>query len=290
LSLLSTGEIVSLSFPNGHPISPTNMLHVSLSFVHPFVTKAILTPVSRNNWLGLKEKRNQGQKFVMGGAEGKKALKRFEDRNIAITAHADGIVRLWDAGHDDEIENGEVIQVDLTRAIARNVNTQISQIALSGASGELSVGLRSGEVVIFRWGKNQHAGNEQAPGANAGPGKFTNISHRTDPNLREGMLPMSLLESQNGPVTALSHSDVGFICAGFEEGQVVFIDLRGPAIIHSANIRELHKASNKRGSLRRSRTGDSAPIEWPTNIEFGVLTLDGEGELHLLCIYRRLRR
>lgn len=278
IALLATGEIVTLSFPNGHPISPTNMLHISLSFVHPFVSKAILTPVSRNNWLGLKEKRSQGPRFIMGGAEGKKAMKRFEDRNIAVTAHADGVVRLWDAGHDDEIENGEALQVDLTRAIARNANTQVSCMSFSGASGELSVGLRSGEIIIFRWGKNQNAGTEQAPGANAGPGRITNISHRTDPNLRDGLLPLSLLETQNGPVTALKHSDVGFICAGFEEGRLLFIDLRGPAIIHDADIRDFLKANNKRGSLRRSRTGDSAPMEWPTSIEFGVLTVDGDGK------------
>ncbi|EEA27446.1 Lethal(2) giant larvae sro7 [Talaromyces marneffei ATCC 18224] len=283
IALLSTGEIVTLSFPNGHPISPTNMLHISLSFVHPFITKAILTPVSRNNWLGLKEKRAQGPKFLLGGAEGKKAMKRFEDRNIAITANSDGVVRLWDAGHDDEIENGEVIQIDLTRAIARTVNTQVSQVSFSGASGELSVGLRSGEVVIFRWGKNQNAGNEKAPGANAGPGKITNISHRTDPNLTVGLLPLSLLEMQNGPVMALKHSDVGFVCAGFEEGHLVFIDLRGPAVIHNANIRDFLKDNHKRGSLRRSRTGDSALVEWPTSIEFGVLTLDGEDYSSICC-------
>jgi syntaxin-binding protein 5 len=280
IALLSTGELVTLSFPNGHPISPTNMLHLSLSFVHPFVTKAILTPVSRDNWLGLKERRAQGRKFLLGGAEGKKPMKRFEDRSIAATAHADGIIRLWDAGHDDEIENGEVIQVDLTRAIARNINAQVSHLSFSGASGELSAGLRSGEVVIFRWGKNQNAGSEQAPGANAGPGRITNISHRTDPNLSNGLLPVSLLEMQKGPVSAIKHSDVGFVCAGFEEGHLVLIDLRGPAIIYEANIRDFIKANAKRGSIRRTRTGESSatPSEWPTSIEFGVLTLDGEGK------------
>jgi len=38
-AILSSGEWVTLGFPNGHPITPTNMLHVSVSFVHTFITK-----------------------------------------------------------------------------------------------------------------------------------------------------------------------------------------------------------------------------------------------------------
>ncbi|KAI1019531.1 hypothetical protein LB505_000380 [Fusarium chuoi] len=34
--LLSSGELITLSFPSGYPISPTNQLHPSVSFVHPF--------------------------------------------------------------------------------------------------------------------------------------------------------------------------------------------------------------------------------------------------------------
>jgi hypothetical protein len=277
IALLSSGELVTLSFPNGHPISPSNMLHISLSLVHPFVTKIICSPVSRSNWLGLKEKRALGPKFLLGGAESKRPMKRFEDRNITITAHADGVIRMWDAGHDDEIENGDVIQIDLARAIARNINTHITQLSFSGASGELSAGLRSGEIVIFSWGRNQNAGNEQAPGANAGPGQMTNITHRADPLLKDGLLPLTLLEMHKGPVTALKHSDVGFVCAGFEEGHLVVIDLRGPAIIFSADVRDFAK-TNKRASIRRSRTGETSNTEWPTTIQFGVLTLEGEGK------------
>ncbi|KAL1964083.1 hypothetical protein VTN77DRAFT_7501 [Rasamsonia byssochlamydoides] len=283
IALLSSGELVTLSFPNGHPISPTNMLHISLSFVHPFVSKMVLATVSRSNWLGLKEKRSQGPRFLLGGAESKKPLKRFEDRNIAVTAHADGVIRLWDAGHDDEIENGEVVQADLPRAVGRDGNIDITLMSFSGASGELSVGLRSGEIVVFRWGRNQNVGRELPAGANEGPGKLTNITHRTDPTLRDGLLPLTLLETHHGPATALKQSDVGFVCAGFEEGNLVVVDLRGPAIIYNADIREFVKAQNKRSSIRKSRTQDGPPAEWPTCIEFGVLTLEGEDYSSICC-------
>lgn len=279
VALLSSGELITLSFPSGHPISPTNMLHPSLSFVHPFVTKMVMAPVSRSNWLGLKERRAQGPKFVQGGVQAKKPMKRFEDRNVIVTAHADGVIRLWDAGQNDEIENVDVVQADLARAVARTGAIEVTEMSFSGASGELSVGLRTGELVIFRWGRNQFAGQEQPPGRNEGPGKLTNILHRADPYLKDGLLPATMLEMQNGPVSAVKNSDVGFVAVGFEEGSLAIIDLRGPQIIYNADVHEFIKAASKRSSFRMSRSQDDGArvSEWPTSIEFGVLTLEGDG-------------
>ena len=61
LALLASEEIITLSFPSGMPISPTNQLHLSLTFVHPFATRAEVAPVERTRWLGMKEKRAQGR-------------------------------------------------------------------------------------------------------------------------------------------------------------------------------------------------------------------------------------
>jgi len=47
LATLDSGELISLSFPSGIPITPTNQLHPSLSFVHPFVTAVNLAAIER---------------------------------------------------------------------------------------------------------------------------------------------------------------------------------------------------------------------------------------------------
>ncbi|KAJ6019029.1 hypothetical protein N7522_001096 [Penicillium canescens] len=283
LAVLSSGELVTLSFPSGHAITPTNMLHPFLTLVHPFVNKAVLTPVDRSVWLGLKERRLQGPKFAMGGAEAKNPLKRFENRNVVSTAHADGTVRVWDCGHDDEIENGDVIQVDLARAIGRVNNIEVTEMSLASGTGEMSIGLKTGELAIFRWGNNPSYGHEEPPGANQGPGKLTPITQRTDPGLKTGLLPLTMLDMQQGPVTALKHGQVGFVAVGFEGGGLAIIDLRGPAVIHTAHLSDFIKAPKRSSFVRKSRGSEDIHPEWPTNIEFGVMTLEGEDYSSICC-------
>ncbi|KAF2838506.1 hypothetical protein M501DRAFT_934560 [Patellaria atrata CBS 101060] len=274
IALTSSGELITLSFPSGLPIPPTNQLHLSLTFVHPFITGATLAPIERTRWLGMTETRSHGPKILKGGAEAKHPLKRFESRNVVQTSHSDGTIRLWDIGHGDEIENEALLQVDVSRAVGRLEDIVITQMSLAGASGELVVGLRSGEVAIFRWAHNRSAGREPPP---PGPNKskeLTNITERRDPSLTEGLLPFTLLDQQDGPVTALKLSDVGFVAAGFEGGSIVVIDLRGPAVIYTASITDFAKA-DKRSSFRRNSQVQVKP-EWATTIEFSVMSLEGD--------------
>lgn len=281
LVLLSSGELITLSFPSGHPIPPTNQLHISLSFIHPFVTNTAIARIDRNRWLGMREVRQHGPSFLTGGAEQTKTLKRFESRNIVQTAHADGTIRVWDAGHGDEIENGITLQVDLAAAVGRWDNVDVCKMSMSGATGELSVGLRSGEVVIFRLNRNQNVGRPPPPpGQNEGPGKMTNISNRADPALKEGLLPLTLTNDQQGPVTALNHSDVGFVVAGYQFGGITVIDMRGPAVIYSklfSDLSQVHRKGSIRGVRSRANSHPQEKPEWATVIEFGVMTLEGDG-------------
>lgn len=278
LAILSSGEMTTLSFPTGHPISPSNQLHVSLSFIHPFITKASLASVDRTRWLGMREYRQQGPAFLRGGAEATKPTKRFEDRNVVIMAHADGTVRVWDAGNGDEIENSIVLQVDLAKAVGRWDNIAVSQMSMSGVTGELSIGLQSGEVVVFRLNRNPEVGRPPMSATpNEGPGKLTDITSRADPGLKEGLLPLTLVNDQQGRVTAIKHSNVGFVAAGYESGGLTILDLRGPAIIHTVLIQEL-LGKQRRGTIKGRSHGTSQQQESPTVIEFGVMTLEGDSK------------
>ena len=278
IALLASGELVTTSFPSGHPINPTNQLHASLTFVHPFVNLISIAHVNRVRWLGMIEKRSQGPPILVGGAEAARPMKRYEDRNILQTAHADGTVRIWDAGHGDEIENETMLQVDVARAVGRTEAVDISHMSMSGATGELAVGLKTGEVAVFRYERN-HTFGQEIPHVHKNEFGLDHIEDRADPVVKEGLLPFTLFSQPRGPVTALRISDVGFVVAGFEDGSILVIDLRGPAIIHETNIQDFAKAAS-RGSIRRSTSNQNhLKAEWVVIVEFAVMSLEGEGIL-----------
>ncbi|KAL9094827.1 MAG: hypothetical protein Q9165_002776 [Trypethelium subeluteriae] len=283
LALLSSGELITLSFPSGLPITPANQLHVSLTFVHPFVNHVALSSMERTRWLGMTEKRAHGPPILSGGAEGPSPLRRFETRSVVQTSHVDGTVRLWDCGHGDEVENSSLLQADIARAVGRFDHVEVAQTSLAGGSGELACGLRSGEVIVFRWGHNRHAGQEPPSPRPNNPNGLTDVSERRDPSLSDGLFPFTLLDQHDGHVTALKLSDVGFLAAGFEGGSLAIVDLRGPAVIYNSSVAEFAK-QEKKGAFRRNSQQGSPKPDWPTTLEFSVMTLDGD-DYSSICLH-----
>ncbi|KAK3066896.1 Lethal(2) giant larvae sro7 [Teratosphaeriaceae sp. CCFEE 6253] len=276
IALLSSGELLTLSFPSGMPISPTNQLHPSLTFVHPYINHINVAQMSRERWLGMTERRQQGPLILRGGAEAAGRVRRHENRNIVQTTHGDGTIRLWDVGHGDEVENEDVVQVDVQRAVGHFDNVAVTQTSMAGESGELAVGTRGGELIVFRWGSNKSPGREPSQARPNQPGALTDVRDRIEPSLSEGLIPATLLDQKDGPVTAVKMSEVGFVAAGFEGGSIAVIDMRGPAIIYSASVQDFSKG-HKGGSLRRrGSSGAASKPEWATQIEFSVMMLDGE--------------
>ncbi|PKS13028.1 hypothetical protein jhhlp_000369 [Lomentospora prolificans] len=282
IALLNSGELITLSFPSGYPISPTNQLHPSLSFVHPFATKVEATTVERTRWLGMVETRNQGDLILTGGAEAQKPKRKYENRTILQVAHADGTVRIWDSGHGDDIENEAQLQVDVARAVSRYDNVEISAMSMASSTGEFAAGTSAGEVVIYRWGPNQSFGHDNAQPHEPNPGGLTDITSRAEPPLRSGLQPYTLYEMAKGPITALSVSDVGFVAAGSEGGFFSIIDLRGPAIIFQASLSEFAR-SDKRSSFLKGLRETATQKEWPVIVKFGVMTLEGDNYSSIAC-------
>lgn len=285
ICLLSSGELITMSFPSGYPITPTNQLHPSTFFVHPFISKVHVSSLERPRWLSMMEKRDQGEPILRGGAEASWPRKRFEERTIIQAAHGDSTVRIWDSGHADEIENGQAIQVDIARALDRFDDVEITCMSMGSNTGEFAVGTKTGEAIIYRWGRNKYYGQQSPPMLEPNPKGLTDISSRSEPGLKEGLQPMVLYEMMMGPITAIKISNVGFVAVGSELGFLTIIDLRGPQIIYQAPMTDFAK-QEKRGSFLRGsshQSGSAPQKEWPVVVEFGVMTLDEDKYSSICC-------
>lgn len=285
LSVISSGELITMSFPSGFPISPTNQLHPSTFFIQPFVTRVNVSSLERPRWLSMFEKRDQGELLLKGGAEAQWPRKRFEERTIIQAAQADSTIRIWDSGHADEIENGQVVQVDAARALGRCDDIEITTMNMATSTGEFVVGTRTGEAIIFRWGQNRFYGKDQQNELDPNPKGLTDISSRSEPGLREGLNPFVLYEMMQGPITAAQISNVGFVAVGSELGFLSILDLRGPAIIYQAPMTEFAKQEKRTSFFKgHSHSNSQAPYkEWPVVMEFGVMTLDEDKYSSICC-------
>lgn len=283
LATLSSGELVTMSFPSGYPINPTDQLHPSLQFAHPFITKVVISTLDRGRWLGMVEKRNKGEDLLKGGAEAPKPRRRYEGRNIIQAAHADSTIRLWDLGHADEIENAGQLQVDVARSVGRHEDVDVTALHLAPNTGEFAAGLRSGEVVIWRWGGNPHASHDEPSKPNANPGGLTDITSRAEPSLREGLQPYVMYEMSQGPISALSVSDVGFVAVGSEKGFFSIIDMRGPTVIFQASVAEFVKKEKRMSFLKGQSKAAASTSDYPVKIDFGVMTLDDDEYSSIAC-------
>jgi hypothetical protein len=229
------------------------------------------------------ETRDQGELLVKGGAEAKKPKRRYEGRTIFQVAHGDSTVRIWDAGHADEIENPTQLQIDVARALDRYDDIEITAMSMGPSTGEFAAGTRSGEVVVYRWGGNKLYGRDQPQPLDSNPGGITDISSRSEPPLKEGLQPFIRYEMMQGPVSVVCVSDVGFVAVGSEGGYLSIIDLRGPAVIFHASISEFAKQEKRSSFLRGSSSSSSGGKEWPVKIEFSVMTLEGDSYSSITC-------
>ncbi|KAK3485197.1 lethal giant larvae like, C-terminal-domain-containing protein [Neurospora hispaniola] len=280
---LSSGELITLTFPSGFPISPTNMLHPSLSFVHPFVQTVAVSTVPRARWLGMAEKRSLGEQILRGGVEYSHRTRK-EQRNIVQVLHADNIIRLWDVGRGDEIENAMQCQVDVARSLNRfEGGVETTAMHMAQETGEFAAGTKTGEVIVWRWGFNKNFGKEEPRAEECERGGLMDISSRAEPSLKEGLQPFVMHNMAQGRVTVVAVSDVGFVAAGSEGGHLSIIDLRGPKVIYHGSVTEWSKGE-KRGLFKHSSSSShGGKPEWPTVIEFGVMTLEGENYSSICC-------
>lgn len=278
IALLSTGELMTFSYPDGSIVTDPIVLPPSLGWISPYITSTTLSLVPRSEWLVMMDATSNEDTLFKGGAPARRHLRSFQTRTGLCTGHRDGTIKIWDASHG-ELEDSNVLEVSMCHALNRNHDVSVSHISFSGIVGELAAAVDQGEVILFTFGKNKGSHNASSFSRLhiSDLPNLQNIEDRAPPNLVEGFLPKTLVTSKHGYVTALKLSNVGFVAIGYSDGTLMIIDRRGPAIIFEQvieQIAEQFKSSkfhiSSRGKNSQMLTNS---VEYATCFEFGIYSI-----------------
>ncbi|CUM63456.1 uncharacterized protein PRCAT00001031001 [Priceomyces carsonii] len=241
------------------------VLPPSVAMILPPVTKMYVVTVPRIQWFGVLSNRvstNAGATKVLlkGGAPVSsshlpKAMGYDEGfRNILVSGHNDGVVRLVDVSRSDHQDPCNTVQISLKDCLYEESPQSISVVDVSCSleSAELIVGLANGSVAICKYGRSPTSSKQ---------GSFKDIDYRSclvehkngdfsilslkgrvkgSLTSASSFVPVSILNpSAFESISCLKMSNVGFAAVGYSSGRIIVCDVsRGPAIIMNASLRE----------------------------------------------------
>ncbi|KAK9453181.1 lethal giant larvae like, C-terminal-domain-containing protein [Dipodascopsis uninucleata] len=282
IAILSSGELYTIDYPSGAGLPVASMFPPSLCWIQPRVTILSTTAVKRNQWTGMMSSRRTVAPLLIGGSPAKKSLRQYDTRNILVTGHADGSVHLWDASHG-EIEDSQILDVSIAEALDRADDVRVDAISFAGQRGEIAVASVTGEVVLFKFGRNNLLSkdglSEQLNTLKLNDGRpvIQNILSRANPNIKDGFLPYFLLNIDKGPVTSLKTSEIGFLAIGYQFGSLAVVETQSSKIIYVEDINNISMDSKKtsvRSGDRLSHSGTA--FEVPLSLEFSIMSFEDD--------------
>ena len=301
--LSNNGSLYITEYSNsGEPPSDMSglILPLSISLIQPPVIDASIITVKRIDWYSiLSTKASSGggaSNFLLlkGGAPvSQRNAPRptgYDDnsRNILITGHEGGIIRLKDISRG-EYQEDKLIQISLRDTLYDNGDPNcidIVSVSLGLQNKEMAVGMGNGDVVICKFGKVNIPPNK---GSSSGidyhncpvqhsnsDAKIYNIKDRVVGTFARSsnFLPVSLLKLDNqDQISCLKMSNIGFAAIGYKSGKMVVCDIsRGPAIIYNIDSIKKHLITTESNC-------------YITTMEFAIMEYgqDGYSSVILLC-------
>lgn len=264
LLILTSGELQVLDFPGAINNYKSSVFPQSLSWIHPKTTMTRAFSVPRKQWLGMISKSVKNENLLKGGSPVQKPLRSNEIRSALLTGHTNGYVRVWDASHG-ELDDSSVIDINVVDALGLDYLVPISDFSFAGANAELAVSLDNGDFVLYKFDVNRRFDPKRGESLEALMGKLNltntgtliNLVPRA-PNIKEGFLPIcGFIGGTRGKITAIKNSDIGFVGIAYQNGDLIIIDRRGPAIIFNQNI------------IKFSSNGQSTKL---TSLEFSIMS------------------
>lgn len=276
LLVLEDGELATLLYPLGVFTSKASLFPQSLAWVRPQTTKSVAFSVHQNTWLGMRASAKTNDYLLKGGKPAKRPPRVNEIRSALATGHINGHVRLWDASHR-ELDNSVVFEISAGRILNRSTHTAVDNISFAPDTLEIALSVETGTVILLKYEINQFynlKGSDtdelevqlQRFSLDATKSILVDVRNRAPRNVRQDFMPSTVVNYRKGRVTALCNSNIGFVSVGYEEGSILVVDRRGPAVIYLENIRSLSGSQSA----------------YVTKIEFGIMEYGNDGYSSIL--------
>lgn len=246
LLLTEDGQLTTISCSDGIIFSNASLLPQQLSWTRPRVTYTSAISVPSKLWVGmLSTSKSVG--LLRGGIPKKNPIKIQHIRTALVSGHEDGSIRMWD-GSLDELDETSILEINISRILNRTENIAIENISFAPDTLELVAASSFGDVILFKYEVNQFydpKGTNVDRSLDLNFSRFSledykepiiDVRNRSPPDVKTGLMPVSVINMNKGKVTALKNSNIGFVGIGYMDGDICLIDRRGPAIIYKDNV------------------------------------------------------
>ncbi|CCK69532.1 putative Rab GTPase-binding protein SRO77 KNAG_0C04300 [Huiozyma naganishii CBS 8797] len=257
LILSEDGEIETMLFPSGIITSKASLLPQSLSWARSKTTVCSAVSAPNKLWLGMVSSNTKYDSILQGGVAGKKDLRVQNIRTVLLSGHKNGSVRVWDGAAGD-LDDNSVFEVNLARILNRADQLSIEHISFAPDTLELAAATENGDVMLFKYEVNQYFDLQRKNATSDLDLNFSRFSldgfkdpvidvrDRSPYNIRQGLMPSTAVHLKKGKVTALENSNI-WLCLSiaYQDGTLVLLDRRGPAIIYMDQVRSLTKQQSQ---------------------------------------------
>lgn len=276
--IMSDGAMKFMHYPEGKMSMKAKYFPSTVSWLNPKITCSSSSYLDRrilNSMTSVRRSDQLPDSILKGGIPCRPKYKA-EAGSLIITGHENGFIRLWDASEGD-LDSSHVFEIDISEILQKDdESVSVKEISFAPETLEVACSLYDGNVLLFAYQTNPNYRPKADAKLSAALTNLSldnsgraliNIQDRAPANIKKGFMPKLLIKSlDNGQVTCVTTSNLGFVALGYESGRLLLIDRRSGSVIHNELLKDkglsiplqatcvefgygIHSQSNERGTV-----------------------------------------
>ena len=249
--IMSDGAIKFLHYPEGKMTMNAKYFPSTVSWLNPKITCSSSSYLDRriiNSLVTIRRIDQLPDSILKGGIPCHPKYKA-DAGSLIITGHENGFVRLWDSS-EGELDSTRIFEIDISAVIQKDdESVSVVHVSFAPETLEVACSLATGDVLLFAYQANKnYQDKKNNPNLVAGMANLSlektgraliNIQDRAPTHIKKGFMPKLMIRPlDNGLVTAVTTSNLGFVAIGYESGRLLLIDRRSGVVIHNELLKD----------------------------------------------------